>query len=182
MSAFSKIYLLALAALTICIAPNLANAGVSLPNQSYSFSGVCSDCTGSVTANLVLVGSYTPGTDLDSSDLVSFTYGGSDLLASFTITQATVGGLFGNIPATLPGPADVFIFSGDGVFGSSGANRPDLSGDWCAGDGCGADQGIKGVWAAAGVPEPAAWAMMMVGMLGLGASMRMRRRIATATA
>jgi len=33
----------------------------------------------------------------------------------------------------------------------------------------------------AGVPEPTAWAMILVGFSGLGAAMRSRRRIAAAT-
>jgi hypothetical protein len=37
-------------------------------------------------------------------------------------------------------------------------------------------------YAAAGVPEPATWAMMLAGFGGLGAAMRSRRRAATATA
>ncbi len=182
MSALRNVYLFTLAALVICLTPNLASATVIQPDQTYSFAGVCNDCTGSVTAKLILVGSYTRGSDLDPSDLVSFTYGGSDLLPSFTITQATVGGLFGNIPATLPGPADLFIYSGDGDFGSTGAGNPDRSGQWCAGIGCAADQGINGVWSAGGVPEPGSWALMMVGVFGLGAAMRVRRRTATALA
>ena len=42
--------------------------------------------------------------------------------------------------------------------------------------------GIQGTFNLTAVPEPASWAMMLVGFGGLGVAMRSRRKLATATA
>ena len=43
----------------------------------FNFSGTCTDRSGTATASLVLAGSYTLGTPITSSNLVSFTYNGT---------------------------------------------------------------------------------------------------------
>jgi hypothetical protein len=132
------------------------------------------DCSGVVSAVLVLQGGYTPGTDLTNGDLVSLTYNGSNLLSPFTIDQSSDGlSISGQIPATLPSAADFAIVD------SVTQLRTFSSGFWCAGQACGFDFGGRGLWSN-GVPEPDAWAMMIVGTLGLGAMLRTRRRLATA--
>ena len=48
-------------------------AGASVvTDETYYFTGTCSDCSGDVTATLVLTG-YTPGTDFELANLVSLT-------------------------------------------------------------------------------------------------------------
>jgi hypothetical protein len=46
----------------------------------------------------------------------------------------------------------------------------------------GTDFAFNLLGSAVGVPEPATWAMMLVGLFGLGAAMRSRRQLASATA
>lgn len=77
--------------------------------STFNFTGTCSDCDGLGKATLVLQ-DYTQGNNLQNSNLVSFTYAGTNLLDSFTILPTDPFVMTGIIPASLPGPADFTIF------------------------------------------------------------------------
>ncbi len=75
----------------------------------YDFSGICTDCTGTAAAQLVLQ-NYTPGTALTAANFVRFTYDGTNLLRPYTITAAELSGVSGAIPTTLPPYAMIGIY------------------------------------------------------------------------
>jgi hypothetical protein len=177
MSALKALASLVLGATLLCAAPGIASAA----NQTYDFTGTCTDCAGEGTAELVLDGGYTPGTFLHASDLVSFTYFGTNLHPAYTVTPSTPGGagLDGTIPASLPAAAFVVVSYAGGQFFSDTSEN---NGYWCVGLACIDDVGTNGIWSAApaGVPEPGVWAILTTGVLGLGAMMRRRRALAPA--
>jgi len=115
---------------------------------TFLFHGNCSDCTGQGTATLVL-GNYTPGTNITTGNFVSFTY--SSNLISYTINGGELAFASGVIPASLPAAANVTL----------GANpccsrqfTSSTNGSWCSGLNCADDNGTGGVWALPGSPTP----------------------------
>jgi hypothetical protein len=59
----------------------------AISSQQYDFVGTCSDCVGQVHATLMLQ-NYVAGTSITDASFLSFSYGGSNLLAPYTITEA----------------------------------------------------------------------------------------------
>jgi hypothetical protein len=148
-----------------------ARAALAVLEETYSFSGTCTDCLGDVRATLVLE-DYTQGNSITTANFVSFSYSGSNLDPSFTISPADLTSISGVIPSDLPSPARVNIsFLTDlsnFVTVSDGTWYVDVS-----------DYGTNGTWNA--VPEPSTWAMMLLGLAGLGfAGYRASRRTAAA--
>ena len=131
------------------------------PEMSFYFAGLCSDCEGTARAELVLQ-DYTLGDTIADANLVFFTYAGTNLLSGFTITPGQNPYIYGVIDSPFPAGENVIVFSSFGFFESS------AGGHWCAGLICGGDQGAESQWSAAAVPEPAAWAMMVLGLAALG--------------
>jgi PEP-CTERM motif len=144
-----------------------AMAVVPASAGTITFTGTCSDCTGTVTGTLVLTDS---GSTLSTADFVSFTYGGSNLLTSYTINAGDFS-LFvsGSIPGTLPSTANVDISNGSFFFQSFSGGESD--GFWDTGRSGNStrpsDQGINGVYNAATTPEPTTWAMLGAALVGL---------------
>jgi len=143
--------------------------GVPVSTTSYTFTGVCQDCPGTPpqigTGTLVLAG-YTQGTALSAANFVSFNYTSSKITFSITAAQLTGSGLTGTIPATLPAPANVSIFSDGTIQFNSQSN-----GAWCTGIACRNDFGLpsSGSWAltaAAITPTPIPQSLLLV-VLGL---------------
>ena len=155
MKLFASLPLLAALVLS---APSFLHA-VTIPNSVFTFSGTCTDCTGTATATLTLT-NYTQGNTVLFANLVSFQYDGTNLLAPFLINQANLLSISGIIPVALPNQADFFI-QNTSVFVFHTDNR----GFWGAGPD---DFGTNGVFAAkaptSGVPEPATVAMMALGL------------------
>jgi hypothetical protein len=134
---------------------------ISVPSEStFTFSGLCTDCSGSATATLVLQ-DYIQGDPILSSNLVEFHYDGTNLLPPFTITAANLLGIGGTIPTPLEAPADFSIRSGLWSFSSG------LNGVWMAGGQSPADQGTDGTWEGP-VPEPGALLLLAGGMVLIG--------------
>jgi hypothetical protein len=97
---------------------------------------------------------------------VSFSY--TSNLTTFTLSGVgpdfgQIDSISGLLPDVLPSAADIqFTTSQILVFQSAS------SGTWCAGvTGCNLDFGIEGGTWQAGVPEPAPWALMIIGFSGL---------------
>jgi len=139
-----------------------ASAAVISP-QIFNFSGDCSDCTGTGTGTLTLTSDYTLGSELTSSNFISFTYNGSDLQDPFTIFGSDSGfNIAGNLPEGLPSFAYVQISSDDWYFISYADKSP---GYWELGSNAVPDDfGLSHTWSSAtATPEPTT-----IGLLGLG--------------
>lgn len=157
-----RLSLLGIASLSIC--PAIAIQ----PDQVFHWSGLCTDCIGTATATLTLRPQYVPGTMLVTADLVSFVYNPTNLLpAGFSILPGDLTGIFGSIPASLPGGANLALTSSTNEF----STQP--TGFWCGGSNCMADFGTESTYASTTVPEPGTFALIGTG-LGLAALLRRR--------
>jgi hypothetical protein len=108
---FRAIRTLTPAALVIAALASALPASAS--TISYDFTGACSDCyggSGNAYGTLVLSATYTPGSPITTSNFVSFTYDGTNLLGPFTITNSSPDlSVSGSIPSVLPSAATVSI-------------------------------------------------------------------------
>jgi PEP-CTERM motif len=155
-----------LAAASLAVAGALpARAVTTLPATIFDFSGACSDCSGTATAELTLSASYALGDELTSSNFVSFHYDGTDLQSAFTITSADLGSISGAI-STVPGENSVSVFDTSllgfesATYGFWDVRIASLSADY------GYSHAYSNPPNAA--PEPATWVMMAIGLLGVG--------------
>ena len=120
----------------LAAAVGLALGALGTPARAFAsdvtiyFTGECSDCTGDVTATLVLDDGFTPPGEALFANFVSFTYDGSNLIpGGFTLDPSIVGVFLANL-TTLPGANFVNIAwlpPGDSV---SGTFSTDASGNW----------------------------------------------------
>ena len=173
----------------------LAQAQAVVPTQStFEWSGICSDCTATgnsashvVTGTLVLQ-DYTLGDAIDTSNFVSFSYSGSNLVNSITIDQDSfIYWLAGSITPN-PGPKRFEVVFGDGLHfqpqtdGSWSVCAPGPAGYYGGGSpGCDfgftahSDFGTSGTFGGVpAVPEPAEWALLLAGLGVIGLARRRR--------
>ena len=147
-------------ALVVSLTPGLAKADLI----TFDFTGKCTDCAGTASAELV-VQNYQLGASFAASNFSSFHYDGTNLFPAFTITPSQLATFSGSIGPNLPGEFDVTIFSTEGF-------ETLTNGNWSAG--AAGDFGTQGTWSAA-VPEPASLTLLAVGLAGLGMVLRTRR-------
>lgn len=164
----------------------MGSANAIFVTHSYYFSGTCTDCTGTVTAELTLSGFVDSSDVISQANFRSFSYHGSDLLNAYNVTkngnngnlattEFTLDTVSGNLPSSFPGPTDFSVsfhnLNTSGYFGTS------QNGNWytCASGNCLDDFGTKGTFSssAAAVPEPGT--LLLVGA-SLGALSLTRRR------
>jgi len=153
---------------SVCAAP--ASAGPIV--ETYTFTGTCTDCSGTVTGILTLDSSYVLGNSI-APDFLSFFYEGSNMIpGGFTIGNLD-SGLFvtGSLPSTLPGPAssDITIENLNWIFSAN------TDGSWSVAPGglLSADFGTNGVFS---TPEPSTAVLIGFGLAGVGVLRRRVRR------
>ena len=147
--------------LAIAVGLGASSASATVAVQVYTFTGDCTDCTGTGMATLILLGNYVLGTPLSADDLYSFNYS-SNLIPDLSIHDDSTAVLTG-VLSDLPGPENISISGANGSF----TLAPD--GTWSALDPP-ADMGTNGVWAAGSAvatPEPSTLSMMGIGLVGV---------------
>ena len=142
---------------------------------TFTFSGTCTDCSGTASASLVLAGSYTLGTPITSSNFVSFTYNGTNLTGPFTYTPGTPNFMVSGSLTNIPGANALYVLANNDIFFTSG-----LNGNWSVGQ---TDLGTAGTWSMAGgsvspTPGPPTVILLVIGLMALTAfgSWQRRRR------
>ncbi len=198
---FTRLLATACAATALLVAASATQAA-NVVSQSFDFYGDCLDCNlnsqpGAPMATLVLSGGYVPGADIATSDFISFSYVGSNLVDAYTVVTGEVDRDMGQFPFYLitgkmdatPGPKNILIEFDDGLRFQSMS-----SGGWytCAPSSTGAyysgtcdylsnnDFGRQGSWNQP-IPEPGTYGLMALGLGVLGIATR-RRRMSAASA
>ena len=138
----------------------------------YNFSGTCQDCSGTGTATLTVVGNYTLGTTLSSSNVVSFTYNGTNLIGPFTITPSSPNFYVNGSITNYPGTNNVTIQSSQSNNSGFFSNT---NGNWAVGL---ADFGSVSIWGSpvSPTPAPSAGILLALGLVTLTGFNLWRRR------
>lgn len=141
------------------------SASATIAVEAFTFTGQCSDCTG--TGTLILLAGYELGTPLSDLDLVSFNYS-SNLIPDLSIHNDPNETISGILPVGL-GPANISISGTNGSFDTNS------DGTWSAFIPS-ADEGTNGIWSTPSTistPEPSA--LPLVGMCLAGVILLRRR-------
>jgi len=156
----------------LCLA--LAGSAHADTFTQFTFTGVCSDCSGTATATLTVTG-FIPGQafTLDLSNFVSFHYNGTNLRPPFDITPSDNPDVDGSLGPTFPNPYHVHVATPDTVR----AFASEADGSWGVSSGQGLDdQGTSSNWDLA-APEPVTAAIAAIGLLALALISRYSRSL-----
>jgi hypothetical protein len=148
-------------ALSILATLGAASASANIAVEVYTFTGRCTDCTGTGTGTLILLANYVLGTPLSAGDLYSFNYS-SNLILDLSIHNDPTEELSGILPVGL-GPANISISGANGSFNTNS------DGTWSAFNPP-ADIGTSGVWStesATPTPEPSALPLIGICLAGV---------------
>jgi hypothetical protein len=130
-----------------------ASASATIALEAFTFTGQCSDCTGTGTGTLILLAGYELGNPLSAEDFYSFNY--TSNLTDLSIFNDPTVELSGTLPVGL-GPANISISGTNGTFNTS------VDGTWSAFNPP-ADHGTSGIWSTpstASTPEPSTLPMI----------------------
>jgi hypothetical protein len=181
-----------------------AHALVAIPETTFYLSANCVDCASEasvsafpVTAELTLAG-YALGDTITSGNFVSFYYGGSNLVDSFSITDGGTpinGALHGfsnssiyEISGSITNPSgsnefsvtfdDALFFSThfDGTWEACAPGQNGYYGSSSCSIGIPTDFGDNAFYSTTPVPEPGTAAMILAALLPVGVMVRRRRR------
>jgi hypothetical protein len=162
-----------LAVLAFVVTLGTASASAEVAIEVFTFTGECTDCSGTGTGTLILLAGYDLGTPLSADDLYSFNY--SSNLTDISIHNDPTEVLSGILPVGL-GPANIFISGGNGTVTFSS----DSDGTWSAFNPP-ADYGPSGIWTAGyPTPTPEPSALPVIGIALAGAVFLRRRRVQAA--
>ncbi|MDB5423208.1 MAG: hypothetical protein JWQ29_624 [Phenylobacterium sp.] len=160
------------------------SAGAAQAIVVFSFSGTCtSGCTGAAFANLTLTDAYVYGTALGASTFMGLSYTSSSGHFDINFPTTFGGGL--NADGSLSGPSLEIAESFQNIFSVHGGTAQvthnfgtpivdSLSGGFLP-----AIRFDPHPPPVAAVPEPATWAMMILGLGAIGGALRARRRRGT---
>jgi hypothetical protein len=169
--------LCALAALALAIVV-LTPRAASASDLVYDFSAANAIVPGPVFGSLTLDGSYVPGTDISAADFVSLQFNSDGLNFDLDTPTSISGGL--NADGSLADGSDFSVSGQDFIF------QEDPGGVGFAGSFPNNLVDMRSITFtptfASEAPEPATWAMMLMGVLGAGGAMRLARRRALVTA
>ena len=134
---------------------------VALGNTTFSFSGVCSDCTGDGTATLVLQ-NYTLGTSITGDNFVSFSY--SSNLVTMNVDSTNQTSISGEIDNNLPNFETFQVDCNNDCISTNyeGQFTSDTAGNWTVSGYIPTfDTGTAGTWSS--VPEPGSAVLILTG-------------------
>jgi hypothetical protein len=149
-----------LAVLAFVATLGTATASAEIAIEPFTFTGECTDCTGTGTGTLFLIAGYELGTPLSADDLYSFNYISN--LTDISIHNDPTAVLSGILPVGL-GPANITISGANGSFSSN------ADGTWSAFIPP-ADFGTNGIWTAGSTtptPEPSALPVIGICLAGV---------------
>jgi DNA-binding beta-propeller fold protein YncE len=162
-----------LAVLAFVVTLGTASASADVAVEVFTFTGECTDCSGTGTGTLILLAGYDLGTALSADDLYSFNY--SSNLTDISIHNDPTEVLSGTLPVGL-GPANIFISGDSGTVTFSSSS----DGTWSALNPP-ADYGTSGIWTAGyPTPTPEPSALPVIGIALAGAVFLRRRRVQAA--
>lgn len=150
---------------TLALGLGLAAAAPSVSNATvvYDFSGQCGfGCSGVATGVLTLTSPFVAGDSITDADFVSFTYKSSDLSLDILNGATVSGGLTssGSILSTGSTPGELsFQGIGESFSASSG-----VSGESAVAFSGGSPNLLTDAKFTSAAPEPATWAMMLIGL------------------
>jgi hypothetical protein len=156
-----------LTVLAIMATIGAVSASATIAVEAFTFTGQCTDCTGTGTGTLILLAGYELGTQLSDLDLVSFNYS-SNLIPDLSIHNDPNETISGILPVGL-GPANISIS------GTNGSFNTDSDGTWSAFIPS-ADEGTNGIWSTpSAIPTPEPSALPLAGMCLAGVIFLRRR-------
>ena len=180
MAAFSKVFLcLTLVSMPLIYVP-AAQANVIYDWSAACRSGVTPGCTGTATGVLELADAYTPGTTVEASEFVSWSFTSSGVNYSFGAGDLTSISSGGPLPVSSGIELGQFRlnFGASGFFNADPTATSGAFWDTRIPDNTNRAFGVSSLWTLRSqVPEPGTLALMALGIAGIGFRRRNQVRV-----